>query len=81
MVARNRLALTLSQDSTSQDAADALEEHGAHSFHGNPMDVWFRLGDIYERRLNDPEKAREAYEKVPADSPRYNDAQQSLKRR
>ena len=32
-----------------------------------PPDFWFRLGEIYERRLNDPAKAREAYAKVPAE--------------
>ena len=34
-----------------------LEDLGAR-FAGNPMDVWFRLGEIYERRLNDPAKAQ-----------------------
>ena len=32
-----------------------------------PMEVWFRLGEIYERRLNDPVKAKVAYAKVPRD--------------
>jgi hypothetical protein len=45
------------------------------------MDVWFRLGEIYERRLNNPEKAQESYAKVPAGSSRYNDAQRKLKRK
>jgi hypothetical protein len=43
--------------------------------------VWFRLGELYERRLRNPDKARQAYERVPADSPRYRDAQQRLKRK
>ena len=45
------------------------------------MDSWFRLGEIYERRLNDPAKAREAYAKVPPASPRYNDAQKKLNKK
>jgi hypothetical protein len=53
----------------------------AAQFPGNPVEVWFRLGELYERRLRNAEKARAAYEKVPPDSPRYKDAQQRLKRR
>jgi len=48
---------------------------------GNPVDVWWRLGEIYERRLNDPAKAREAYAKVPQGSPRYGDAQKKLNKK
>ena len=44
-------------------------------------DAWFRLGDIYERRLKDPAKAKEAYSKVPNGSPRYEEAQRRLRRR
>jgi hypothetical protein len=46
-----------------------------------PPDFWFRLGEIYERRLNDPDKAREAFAKVPPGTPRYNDAQRKLNRK
>ena len=56
-----------------------LEDLGARG--GNPMDVWWRLGEIYERRLNDQVKAKEAYAKVPPGSPRYNEAQRKLKRK
>ena len=80
MAARNRLAMMLSQMNRHQDAALVLEELGAR-FPDNPMDVWFRLGELYERRLNDPVKAREAYAKVPAGSNRYDEAQRRLKRR
>ena len=58
-----------------------LEDLGARAFRGNPADVWFRLGEIYERRLKDPEKAHEAYAKVPQGSPRYSDAQRRLNRK
>ena len=80
MAARNRLATMLTQMNRHQDAALVLEELGAR-FPDNPMDVWFRLGELYERRLNDPVKAREAYAKVPAGSNRYDEAQRRLKRR
>ena len=57
MAARNRLAMTLTQMNRHAEAAQVLEDLGARG--GNPMDVWFRLGEIYERRLNDPvESAR-----------------------
>jgi TolA-binding protein len=79
MVIRNRLALTLSQIDRHAEAAQVLEDLGARG--GNPMDVWFRLGELYERRLNQPAKAREAYAKVPVGSPRYGDAQKRLNRK
>jgi TolA-binding protein len=79
LAVRNRLAMTLTQMNRHQEAAQVLEDLGARG--GNPMDVWFRLGEIYERRLNDPAKAKEAYAKVPPDSPRYGDAQRKLTRK
>lgn len=45
------------------------------------MEVWFRLGEIYERRLNEPAKAKGAYAKVPQGSSRYAEAQRRLNRR
>jgi TolA-binding protein len=80
MPARNRLAAMLSAMNRHAEAAQVLEELGAH-FPGNPMEVWFRLGEIYERRLNDPAKAREAYAKVPPGSSRYGEAQRRLSRK
>jgi predicted Zn-dependent protease len=77
--ARNRLAMMLTQMNRHAEAAQVLEDMAAHG--DNPMDVWFRLGEIYERRLNDMTKAREAYAKVPPGSPRYNDAQKKLRSR
>ena len=79
LAARNQLAMRLSQMNKHQEAAVVLEELAAKAPDANPMDVWFRLGEIYERRLNDPVKAREAYAKVPQGSPRYNDAQRKLR--
>ncbi len=79
MAARNRLAQTFTQMNRHAEAAAVLEDMGARG--DNPMDVWFRLGEIYERRLNNQEKAQEAYAKVPQGSPRYNDAQRKLRRK
>lgn len=80
MPARNRLAAMLTSMDRHQEAAQALEDLGAH-YPNNPMEVWFRLGEMYERRLNDPVKAKEAYAKVPQNSARYAEAQRRLKRR
>jgi TolA-binding protein len=80
VVAYNRLAGQLQGMNQHAEAANVLEAMGA-AFEGNPMDVWFRLGDIYERRLSNPVKARESYAKVPSDSPRYEDAQRRLNRK
>jgi len=81
LVARNRLALALSQLNRHQDAVDVLEELAAKGGESVPVDLWWRVGEIYERRLNDPAKAKEAYAKVPPGSPRYNDAQRKLTRK
>jgi TolA-binding protein len=80
MVARNRLAVMLTQINRHAEAAHVLEEL-ATKFPENPMDAWFRVGEIYERRLKDPVKAKAAYAKVPPGTAKYNDAQQRLKRR
>ena len=80
LAARNRLALALTQANRHKEAAEVLEDLGARN-PGAPSDLYFRLGEIYERRLNDPVKAKEAYGKVPAGSPRYNDAQKKLNRK
>ena len=80
MAARNRLATMLTGMNRHQEAAQVLEDLGAR-YPDNPMEVWFRLGEIYERRLNDPAKAKEAYAKVPQGSPRYAEAQRRLTRK
>ena len=77
---RNRLAMTLAQEDRHKEAADVLEELGARNPTA-PNDVYFRLGELYERRLKDPGKAKEAYAKVPPGSPRYDDAQRKLKQK
>ncbi len=79
IVAYNRLATMYADMNKWAEAAQVLEALGANH-QGNPMEVWFRLGELYERRLNDSAKAKAAYAKVPNDSPRYGDAQRRLRR-
>ena len=80
LVARNRLAVMLAQMNRHAEAAQVLEEL-ATKFPDNPMDAWFRVGEIYERRLKDPVKAKKAYARVPPGTAKYSDAQQRLKRK
>ena len=80
MPARNRLAAMLADMNRNAEAAQVLEELGDR-FPGNAMEVWFRLGEIYERRLNDRVKANDAYAKVPPGSSRYAEAQRRLTRK
>jgi hypothetical protein len=79
MVALNRLADRYMEINQYQRAAQALTDLGTR-FPKNGVDSWFRLGELYERRLKDPAQARAAYEKVPVGSPKYRDAQRKLKR-
>jgi outer membrane assembly lipoprotein YfiO len=58
-------------------AAQACETLGAR-FPNTKLDVWWRAGELYERRLRDRDKANAAYAKVPASSPKYRDAQRKL---
>ena len=78
MVALNRLAMGYMESNRFGVAAQALIDL-ATRFPDAQHDAWFRLGELYERRLKDPAKAKEAYAKVPANSPRYKDAQRRMK--
>ena len=80
MLALNQLASAYDDMDRYQAEADVLERLAAQ-FPGNPVEVWFKLGELYDRRLKLADKAREAYAKVPSSSPRYRDAQQRLNRR
>ena len=53
----------------------------ATRFPDNPNDAWWLLGELYERRLRDDERARAAFAQVPSTSKRYQDAQRKLARR
>ncbi|MGD9903425.1 MAG: protein kinase [Vicinamibacterales bacterium] len=53
----------------------------ATRYPANPHDAWWLLGELYERRLRDDERARAAYAQVPPTSRRYQDAQRKVNRR
>jgi TolA-binding protein/predicted Ser/Thr protein kinase len=48
-------------------------------FPGTQYDAWFAAGELYDKRLNDPASARDAYGRVPPSSPRFRDAQKRLR--
>jgi len=50
----------------------------ARRFPNNAIDAAWRAGEMYEKRLKDPQRARDAYALVPSRSPRYRDAQKKL---
>ena len=82
MAYRNRLVAMLTDLDRHEEAARVLEDLANRAGAGaGASDLWFRLGDIYERRLKNLEKARVAYAKVPQSSSRYNEAQRRMKRR
>jgi TolA-binding protein len=76
---RNQVALRLADMEQWAGAAAVLEDMVARG--DAPAEVYFRLGDIYDRRLKQPDKARTYYAKVTEGSPRYEEAQRRLKRR
>jgi TolA-binding protein len=51
----------------------------ARRFPETQYDAWFAAAELYEKRLNDPASARDAYGRVPSSSPRYRDAQKRLR--
>ena len=50
----------------------------ATNFPDNEYDAWYQLGEIYERRLRDRERAWAAYAQVRPTSPRYGDAREKV---
>jgi TolA-binding protein len=80
MIALNRLAALYGEENEFEKAAQTLSELATRFGNAAP-DAWFRAGEIYERRVKDPVRAKDAYEKVPPTSPRYRDAQRKLNRR
>ena len=57
--------------------AQALTALGSY-FPKTRHDVWWEAGEVFERRLKDVAKAKDAYSRVPATSRRYRDAQKKL---
>ena len=60
-------------------AADTLRDL-ATRFPNNTRDAAWRAGELYEKRVKDVQKARDAYMLVPAASSHYRDAQKKLQR-
>jgi TolA-binding protein len=46
----------------------------------NKYEAWFTAGDIYDKRLKDAARARDAYARVPVSSARYAEAQKRLRK-
>jgi TolA-binding protein len=46
----------------------------------NTYDAWFTAGEISDKRLKNIDRAKRAYARVPATSPRYAEAQKRLRR-
>ena len=57
--------------------AQALTALGT-SFPKTRYDAWWEAGEVYERRLRENARAKEAYSRVPNTSRRYRDAQKKL---
>jgi len=60
-------------------AADAYRTL-AEAYPETGFDAWASAARIYDRRLNDPVLARAAYQRVPATSPAFKDAQKYVNR-
>jgi serine/threonine protein kinase/outer membrane protein assembly factor BamD (BamD/ComL family) len=57
--------------------AQALVALGS-SFPRTRHDAWWEAGEVFERRLRDAAKAKDAYSRVPTTSRRYRDAQKKV---
>jgi len=57
--------------------AGALTALGSY-FPKSRHDAWWEAGEVFERRLRDVVKAKDAYSRVPTTSRRYRDAQKKL---
>jgi TolA-binding protein len=77
-IALRRLAALYEKQKLYEPAAETFGQL-AKAHPGNADEAWFRSGEIYRRRLNDPAKARAAYMNVTAASRYFADAQKYLK--
>ena len=57
--------------------AQALIALGSH-FPKSRHDAWWEAGEVFERRVRDVARAKDAYSRVPTTSRRYRDAQKKL---
>ncbi len=60
-------------------AARTLTDLGSR-FPNTRFDAWYRAGSLYERRVKDETRAKQAYAKVPAGSANYEAAQEKVRR-
>ncbi len=60
--------------------AAATFETLARRFPANPYDAWWKAAQVYDRRLDQFDKAITAYENVPKSSKRFPDAQRRIVR-
>jgi tetratricopeptide (TPR) repeat protein len=49
-------------------------------FPSTRFDAWFAAAELYDKRLGDKARAADAYARVPASSPRFQDAQKRARR-
>jgi tetratricopeptide (TPR) repeat protein len=57
------------------DYAAATWEKLATKFPASTRDAWWKAAELYEKRMKDLPRAREAYARVPESSSHYKDAQ------
>lgn len=77
-VSMTRLARLYEKQKRYQLAADTYGQL-ARSHPKDADEAWFRSGEIYRRRLKNPNKARAAYANVSAGSSHFGDAQKYMK--
>ena len=77
-IAHEKLA-ALYEDLKRYEQAAQTWESLATNFPRNRRDGQWRAAELYRERLKDAERARAAYGRVPAGSPRYSDAQERLR--
>jgi TolA-binding protein len=63
------------EDEKRWDLAAAAYEQLTQHFPQTRLDAWFQLAEIYERRLKDAARAKQAYGKVPTTSAHFKEAQ------
>src|SRR5262249_44527141 len=62
------------------ESATVVLEQLAERDRENANDAWFTAAEIYDKRLKDAKRARDAYARVPESSPHYADAQKRLRK-
>ena len=77
-IAHEKLAALYGDLKRYEQAAQTWESL-ATNFPRNRRDGQWRAAELYREKLKDAERARAAYARVPAGSPRYSDAQERLR--